>query len=129
MPPPLVIDTSAITDQNFRYWLYNYRGEKILPMVAFVELSVFLQSRHKSKGQIMELLRRSGISIQPFGQAHANRAVETAIAAGDFKKNWRDHMIGGHAHTAPMKLITYNVVDFKFLGPRVMTPQQAMQEL
>ncbi len=44
MPIPIVIDTSAVSDANFRDWLYNYRGRKILPMVAFVEFSVYLRA-------------------------------------------------------------------------------------
>lgn len=129
MPPPIVIDTNAFRDRDFRYWLLTYRGEKILPMVAFVEFAFFLQSRGKSYEQVMSLVGRFRVHIQPFGQVHAKRAIETSIAAGDFSKNWRDHMIAGHAHTAPMILITYNVDDFAFLGHRVMTPQQAMREL
>ncbi len=129
MPVPIVIDTSAVSDANFREWLYNYRGRKILPMVAFVEFSVYLRSRGKSQGQIVGLLARFGIEIEPFGQAYAYRSIDTAVAARDFKKNWRDHMIAAHAHTAPLKLITYNVDDFSFLGNRVMSPTQAMAEL
>ncbi len=77
----------------------------------------------------MGLLRRFGVEIEPLGQSQAQAAVETAVAAKDFKKSWRDHMIGGHAHTAPLKLVTHNVVDFAFLGNRVITPHQAMTDL
>lgn len=129
MPIPIVIDTSAVSDGNFRVWLYNYRGRKILPMVAFVEFSVFLRSRGRSFDHILALLRRFGIEIEPMGQSQGLRAIETAVAARDFKKTWRDHMIAGHAHTAPFKLVTYNVDDFSFLGNRVITPKQAMAEL
>jgi len=129
LPAPIVIDTSAIQDRDFRDWLYHYRGRKVLPMVGFVEFSVFLRSHGRSHEDIMKLFKRFGIEIEPFGQKQANVSVETAVAARDFKKNWRDHMIAGHAHTAPLRLITYNESDFLFLGSRVMNPQAAMREL
>jgi predicted nucleic acid-binding protein len=129
MPDPIVLDTSAISDQGFRGWLFSYRGRKILPMVAFVEFSVFLRSRNRTHAQIMQVLRKLGIEIEPFGQKQANTAVDTSVQTRDFKKNWRDHMIAGHAHTPPLRLITYNVDDFRFLGNRVLTPESAMKEL
>lgn len=129
MPDPIVIDTNALEDRDFRYWLVSYRGRKILPMVCFVEFAVFLRSRGRSLGKIKGLIRSFGAEIEPFSQKHAQVAVETAILAGDFRKNWRDYMIAAHAHTAPLKLITYNTKDFQFLGRRVLTPQQARKNL
>lgn len=129
MPDPIVIDTNAMQDRGFRPWLYNYRGRKIFPLICFVELSVFLRSRGRSIGAIKGLLKTLGVEIEPFHMKYAYIAIETGVAFHDFKKNWRDHMIGAHAHTAPLRLITYNQKDFQFLGDRVMSPQDAMQKL
>lgn len=122
-------------DKGFRAWLYDYRGRKILPAVAYVELAVYFRSRHKTIGEVHGILNNLDVEIEPFQGQAAEAMVEILLAhgimpgTGDYYKMWRDHSIAGHAHTAPLTVVTYNVADFAFLHPRVITPVDAMRYL
>jgi hypothetical protein len=135
MTVPLVIDTCAMRDSGFRNWLYAYRGRKILPVIAYVETSIYFISRGKTQAQVKQLMKRLGLDIEPLEGQSAHTMVESIMTAGiapgsgPFYKMWRDHAIAGHAHTAPLTMVTYNVKDFDFLGDRVLTPQDAMNTL
>ena len=98
-------------------------------MVAFVEFSVFLLHRNKTQAEIEGLLRRFRVEIEWFKTDYGRHAASTGFQNKDFRKNWRDHMIAAHAHTAPLVLITHNTNDFAFLGNRVMNPADAMKYL
>lgn len=120
-------------DKGFRAWLYHYRGRKILPIIAFVEFAIFFRSRGKDTHEVRQLMKKMNVEIEPMQGQSADSMVETIIAAGirpntaPFYKMWRDHAIAGHAHTAPLIVVTNNVKDFAFLANRVISPNDAMK--
>ena len=125
---PIVIDTCALRDRDFMRWLRDYRGRKILPVVAYTELLVhFVGTKGKTKEQVRNWLRSAGVEIEACFPIHAERAAETGVNQDDFSENARDHLIAAHAHTPPLLLTTYNKKDFRFLGRRVKTPQELMR--
>ncbi|MBI2078985.1 MAG: hypothetical protein HYT80_11555 [Euryarchaeota archaeon] len=118
---------------DFRYWLQKYRGVKKLPVVAFVEFAALLQPK-RSMAQIMGFIRAAGLYIEDLGLDLGHRAVASIGFAQegevfDWVKDWRDHVIASHAHTAPVILVTDNVEDFGFLGNRVYSVQDCYDRL
>ena len=127
MPEPLVIDTCAMRDKPFRHWLRSYHGRKIIPAVAYTELSVFLVGKkRKTQEKVDALLHSLGIEIEWYRHGEARKAVECAIQYGEFDRNFRDYMIASHAYTAPWIVVTYNTKDFEYLNRRVKTPVELM---
>lgn len=125
MPTLLVLDTCAMRDTGFWKWLKRYNGRKVLPVVAYTELSVyFVGKRGKTQDEVDSLLHSLGIEIDWFRHDKARTAVRISVNMGDFHENWRDYMIASHAFTAPWTVVTNNVDDFAFLMPRVKTPYE-----
>ncbi len=123
---PLVIDTSALRDRGFRYWLGRYHGRKILPAVAYTEICVyFIGMKNKTQEQVDGMLYSMGLKIEWFRTNEARKAAELGISLSDFSNNARDYMIAAHAYTAPWVVVTYDS-DFDFLGTRAKTPQEIM---
>jgi predicted nucleic acid-binding protein len=126
MKPPLIIDTSALRDAGFWKWLRNYHGRKVLPAVAYAELSVYLVNiKHRTQDQVDELLGSMDMEIGWYRADEARRTVEIAGMTRDFTEKARDHMIASHAFLPPWVVVTYNIKDFKFLNDRAMTPPDA----
>lgn len=113
--------------------MYRYRGRKILPIIAFVEAAIYFTTKGKDIYQVRQILKRLDIEIQPLEGNPADAMVGSLLGIGlapgtnEFYKMWRDHSIAGHAHTAPLLVVTYNIKDFMFLGDRVLTPTEAMK--
>jgi len=115
-------------DTDLRYWLPKYHGRKILPAVAYTELSVYLIGvKKKTQEEVDRLLRSMGIEVEWFRHDEARKAAEIGVLCGNFKEKARDYMIGAHAYTAPRVVITNDVTHFAFLGDRVKTPLQIMR--
>ncbi len=125
MNEPLVLDTNALNNKDLMYWLRSYRGQIILPIIAYCEFC-FYQSvlRGKSIYEIDRLLNSANIGIRNMTKKDATCVIDICqdIDEPEFKKNWRDYMIGAFAHLPPHRLITENVDDFEFLGNRVIDP-------
>lgn len=130
MSTPLVLDTCAFRDRSFWPWLKSYHGRKVLPSIAYTEISVyFVGSRNKTQGEVDHWLKGLGITIDWYRHTEAMRAVEISISMGDFSRNWRDYMIASHAFYAPWIVVTNNVKDFACLGDRVWTPSDVQRDL
>lgn len=125
---PIVIDTCAFRDREFVRWLRDYRGRKILPTAAYTELLVyFVGQKHRTKEDVRRWLGATDVEIEPMSSIHAEKAAEHGIEGDDFHDHAMDYLIGAHAHTAPLVLITNNKKDFGFLGARVWTPEELMR--
>lgn len=127
MPDPLVLDTSAMRDRSFVHWLAGYHGEKLLPAVAYTELSIYMTgSRNKTQAQVDHMLRSAGIKIEWYRVQDARVAARWAVMSGS-SENLQDFMIASRAVIAPWIVVTNNVKHFSFLGNRVKTPQEVMR--
>lgn len=124
--PTLVLDTNALADRHFRFWLRSYPGRVVLPAVAYTEAGVLFR-RHANHDRFDAILRAAGIEVEWYRSNEADIAIRTGIQVGDFAENARDHMIAAHASTVDRRLVTANLRDFTF-APDRMTPQQAMKE-
>jgi hypothetical protein len=125
---PVVLDSSVFKFGDFLYWLSGYHGDKILPAVAYTEISIWLAvKKGRSRESIHQLLRRSDITIEYYTPQIAWNAVLFGKEFGDFPDHARDYMIAAHAYTAPRMVITENKRDFIFLSPRVMDPYEFME--
>ncbi len=102
MKPPLVIDTSSLRDAGFWKWLREYHGRKVLPAVAYAELSVYLVNvKHKTQDNVDDLLRSMDLEIGWFRAGEARCTVEIAGITREFAEKARDHMIASHAYLPP----------------------------
>lgn len=131
MSEPLILDTNALDNRDFMYWLRNYRGQVILPVIAYCEFCYYkcvLQG--KSNRQVDALLRTASIEVRDMSKREAICVAENCrnIDEPDFKENWRDYMIGAFAHLPPHILVTDNIQDFTFLGRRVIKPITLMNK-
>lgn len=127
MAVPLVLDTNSLQDRDFRFWLENYHGRKVIPAVAYTELCVyFIRRKNKTTEDVDILLRKMSVEVDWYRHGQAKKAAEMG-ARGDFSSKARDFMIAAHAYTAPWILVTYNVDDFDYLERRVMTPKDVMR--
>lgn len=125
MALPLVLDANVLGDGTFRHWLRGYRGDKILPAVAYAEFGVYV-CRKRPRSMYDATLAKAGIEVEWLTQAHAGVAIETGLTARDWDRNSRDHLIAAHASSPPRLLVTWNVSDFRQLRDRVRTPAQLM---
>jgi predicted nucleic acid-binding protein len=127
MPDPLVLDTSAMRDRGFVHWLAGYHGEKLLPVVAYTELSIYMTgSRNKTQAQVDHMLRGAGIEIEWYRVQDARVAARWAVMSGS-SENLHDFMIASRAAIAPWVVVTNNLKHFSFLGNRAKTPQEIMR--
>lgn len=125
MAPPLVLDTNAFTTRGLLHWLGSYRGPKILPVVAYVELGMHWVPRRTQEGYDGTLVS-AGVTVEWLTTDQARLAIEISLAAGGFAQRSRDFLIGAHAASPPRVLVTNNLSDFEFLGDRARTPAQVM---
>jgi len=127
MPDPLVLDSSVFKFTDFIQWLRRHHGRKILPVVAYTEISVWYVSiKGKDQSYVDDIISRARIELEWYTPHIAWRAVEFASASGDFSDHARDYMIAAHAYTAPRMIVTENKKDFAFLGDRVCSPDELM---
>jgi predicted nucleic acid-binding protein len=122
--PALVLDTNALASKEFRFWLTQYEGRKILPLVAFVEAGVHEAARGKLDA-FRAYLVQAGIEIEWMRLAEADRTIEATIGSVGFAENARDYLIAGHVHSGRI-LVTSNLRDFAFLNDK-RTPTDAMK--
>lgn len=124
--PPLILDTNVFARKDFLSWLDSYHGEKKLPVVAYAEICVDYVNRTGNTSQVKNLLNR--LNIKRLESGIAEYGAICGSRGDDFNDKARDYLIGAHAHTAPLILVTSNVDDFWFLEDRVMTPDECMRE-
>ena len=122
--PPLVLDTNAFASKGFRFWLTSYPGEKILPIVAFVELGIH-EAGHGRLERFRGLLANSGVEIEWTRVAEADRTIRHALTSGGFADHARDYLIAGHVY-GDRVLVTSNLRDFSFLA-NIASPDDAMK--
>ena len=128
----IVIDSCVImNDGDMLRWLGRYRGDKIFPLMAYIEYSIAKRRRGKSQADIDHSIKKiAKMEISHFTEREAKNVIEIVTRYIDpaddrnFRDDWRDCVIASYAYVAPTKIVTYNVSDFNFLGDRVITPQQ-----
>lgn len=123
-PNTLVLDANSFDAKGFVHWLSTYRGGKVLPIIAYVELGILFQGRGQME-KFRSTLSRAGITVEWFRSTEAETAIETGATAGDFGVNARDHLIAAHARGPERVLVTFNTKDFRHVG-RVATPTEIM---
>ena len=131
MNEPLVLDTNALNNKDLMYWLRSYRGQIILPIIAYCEFCYYQTVlRGKTIKDIDRLLKSANIGIKNMTKKDAICVIDICqdILEPEFKKNWRDYMIGAFAHLPPHRLITENIDDFEFLGNRVIDPMTLLED-
>jgi len=131
MNEPLVLDTNALNSKDLMYWLRSYRGKVILPIIAYCEFCYYqIVLKRKTINQIDALLRTSNIEIRNMSKSDVSCVIDICqdIKEPEFKKNWRDYMIGAFAHLPPHRLNTENVDDFEFLGNHVIDPVSLLEK-
>jgi len=121
--PPLVLDANAFSSKDLWHWLPNYRGLKVLPAIAFVEVGVHRAAQGRL-GAFRAYLAEAGIEIEWMRSAEGERAIDAALAFGGFADHAHDFMIAGHVH-GDRVLVTSNLKDFMFLKT-VVSPAEAM---
>lgn len=125
---PLILDTDVFSNRDFLEELKTYHGEKIIPSVAYAELSVhYIFNKNKSAEEVRDFLRKFHITIENLDARVVNNGVLCCQDANDFKTHSRDYLIGAHAYPNPRIMITNNLAHFKFLddvGIRVYTSYQ-----
>lgn len=129
MSDPLILDTNIFSRKDFLTWLDNYHGRKKLPAVAYTEICVDYINRGENVRKLRNLLKRLNITIERLDTNIAERGAKWGSRGEDFSENARDYLIGAHAHTSPLKLITDNKDDFWFLKGRVLTPDECIRSL
>ncbi|MHB8584865.1 MAG: type II toxin-antitoxin system VapC family toxin [Thermoplasmatota archaeon] len=122
----LVLDTNAFAEAPFRHWLKDFRGGKVLPVVAYVETGVHWLNVGRSLEELDALLAGLRVEVEWIHRGQGKIAAQTGHQMKDFSKNARDHLSGSHAMASNRYLITRNQGDFTFLGSRVLTPEAAM---
>ncbi len=125
--PPLILDTNVFTRKDFLNWLDSYHGEKKLPVVAYAEICVDNINKNGDTTQIKGLLNRLDITIERLESNLAECGALWGSKGKDFSLNARDYLIGAHAHTPPLILVTSNKDDFWFLKDRALTPDECMK--
>ncbi len=125
MTAPLILDTNVFSRRDFLNWLDTYHDKKKLPAVAYAEICVDRINQDKV-GQFKNLLDRLNINVERLDSKIAECGALWGSKGDDFSDNARDYLIGAHAHTPPLILVTSNVEDFWFLEDRVMTPDECM---
>ena len=125
---PLIIDTSALIEKGFLQWCRKSRALKILPIIAYCEFSVGNLKRGKTQDEIDSSLRYAGIEIRNMTPVEAKNTalICDGLIDADWRKDWRDYMIGSYAFNPPHLVVTKNVRDFNFLGDRVVDPVDLM---
>lgn len=119
MAKPIVIDNSAFAKHDFREWLKDYFGQKIMPSVSYAEALVHVLNKGGSADGFNDLLRRLRVRVERTNRDHAALAAIAGSNHQDWKGNARDYLIGAHAQSAPRVLVTENLKDFSHL-PRVV---------
>ena len=123
--PPVIIDTNVFDNKDIIRWLWEYRGDKIIPSVVYMELAVIHLARTGNLGKLDAMLRSAGIEIRNFDLHHAQNCAGFIKDDRLVKEKWKDAMIASYAATPPFILITNNVRDFvSLLGNRAMPPYE-----
>jgi len=114
---PLILDTNVFSDGGFLNALESFHGEKKIPVIVYVEISIhFINNKGKSMQWIDRRLHRLGIEVEWLHKNHAKNIISYAAKFPDvFKSKWRDFLIASHAYPPPRTLITYNKKDFWFM--------------
>lgn len=120
--PPVVLDTNVFDDRGFIRWLRKYRGEKEVPPVVYCELAVIAVQRTGDTTRLDGLLHAEGIHVSEMSMEHARHAATFAREDQDWRENWRDYMIAGHAAIPPTYLVTADTTGFACLGKRAVRP-------
>lgn len=129
MSDPLILDTNVFSRKDFLRWLDTYHGEKKLPVVAYAEICVDRINNGEDVQNLRKLLNKLNITIERLDSKIAEVGALWGQRGEDFSDNARDYLIGAHAHTPPLKLITDNTRDFWFLKERVLTPDECIRRL
>ncbi len=129
MTDPLILDTNVFSRKDFLNWLDSYHGKKKLPAVAYAEICVNRINQEENVEKLRCLLSRLNINVERLDSRIAEFGALWGSRGDDFSDNARDYLIGAHAHTAPMILVTDNKDHFWFLEDRVVTPDECMRRL
>lgn len=126
-PRPIVLDTNALSDAGFLYFLGRYRRPKILPAFALLEIGRLYHARRWTPHRLLSLLGHHGIDVEPLGPPEALSAAWREIPEDDWRRHMGDALIAAHV-SADRVLVTENTRDFRHLpADRVLTPAEAMR--
>lgn len=125
MPDTLVLDTNALIERGFAFFLRSYRGRKVLPSVAAAELfRHFWERRGWGPAEFFDYLHSIDVVIEPLD---GRTAVSAVLAAGPASsERTPDNLIAGHALAAGRMLVTRNVRDFPHIE-RKATPASLLR--
>ena len=130
--PKLILDTNALRDNDFVYWLAaNYHGDKCVPAIVYMEYKRQVLSNGLDPTKLDKLISKAGIKIVPFTKKEADVAAELMSERMEVCKtcnkiDWVDTMIYSSLGCAPTILVTNNIVDFPD-SDRVHTPEFIMK--
>lgn len=127
MTDPLILDTNVFSRKDFLNWLDTYHDKKKLPAIAYAEICVDRINQDKI-GQFKNLLNKLNINVERLDSRIAEHGAIWGSRGKDFSDKARDYLIGAHAHTPPLVLVTDNKDDFWFLEDRVLTPGECMRK-
>jgi len=121
--PPVILDTNVFDFKDMVHWLGEYRGDKIIPTVVYMELAILYLAREGNLGKLDAMLRSADIEIRDFNLQHAQYCALFVKDHRISKDRWKDPMIAAYAATPPFILLTNNVRDFApLLGTRAIPP-------
>jgi hypothetical protein len=135
-PSYIALDTNAVLDRHFMFWLSHHHTVKVLSPIAYAELAFGYFTRYGDLSRLDTMLGKSKIKIEKFSFAHARRTAEfvrrrvgeirARPGSEEFKglwnKAWRDCAIASPVSDPSWRLITFEINGFNFLGSLVKNP-------
>ena len=135
--PPIFIDTCALSDKGFNWWVKEYIGSKSISSVVYMEYSLYCYGKGQDQNLVDKKIRSMGITITPFNKEQAKKAAEIMMGMDRDRRcescgniNWNDVMIAADTPCAPTILVTKNIKDFEPLidwKGRLKTPMELMR--
>lgn len=111
----LIIDTGVLWRPEALRALVELPHDRILPAVAFAERAREIQAAGREPAELVTLLGRCGIQVEPFTEQHALRYAATITDEGKWRILARDALIAGHVGPEDT-LWTTDPEDFKRIG-------------
>lgn len=111
----LIIDTGVLWRPDALRALVELPHDRILPAVAFAERARQVVTAGRTENELLDLLERSGIQVEPFDRVHASRWAPTIKDDAQWARRARDALIAGHLEKDDL-LWTTDPTDFKAIG-------------
>ena len=95
--PPVVLDTNVFNYPDIVRWLRDYRADKYLPAVAYMELAIVYYARDGSLIKLDSMLRSADIEKKDFDIHQAQTCALFIEEKRVHKDRWKDCMIAAYA--------------------------------